>query len=243
MDTPKLSELVLAVDLDDTLYQEFDYQTSGLLFVGEQLQALYGVDIKDRLLEWRARGCQDLWQQATQLLNLPASVAEQMLWMYRLHRPGIQLSDELSDLLTTLKPLVKKLVILTDGRSISQRQKLVALGLGDIPVYISEEYQSSKPSLDRFLAIMDDYSATTYVYIGDNPQKDFLAPNQLGWKSIGLVNHDPIHSQQCDHLSTVYHPNVWIESWRELLAIIEVICSLSQNDQQKASLTTPPYSQ
>lgn len=223
MSTSKLSQLVLAFDLDDTLYQEFDYQTSGIAFVSQQLQTLYGVDIKDRLLEWRAKGCNDLWQKTAQLLNLPESVAEQMLWMYRLHIPDIHLSIEVSDLLSTLKPLVKKVVILTDGRSISQRQKLSALGLQDIPVYISEDHQSQKPSLTRFLAIMDDYKADTYVYIGDNPKKDFLAPNQLGWKSIGIVNRSAIHSQHCDHLSSVYHPSIWIKSWHELLPIIESI--------------------
>ncbi len=223
MTTSKLSQLVLAFDLDDTIYQEFDYQTSGIAFVSQQLQTLYGVDIKDRLLEWRAKGCNDLWQKSAKLLNLPESVAEQMLWMYRLHIPDIHLSIEVSDLLSILKPLVKKVVILTDGRSISQRQKLSALGLQDIPVYISEEYQSQKPSLNRFLAIMDDYKADTYVYIGDNPKKDFLAPNQLGWKSIGLVNSSAIHAQHYDHLSIVYHPSIWIKYWHELLPIIESI--------------------
>lgn len=223
MTTNKLSQLVLVFDLDDTLYQEFDYQTSGIVFVSQQLETLYGVSIKDKLLEWRAKGCNDLWQKSAKFLNLPESVAEQMLWMYRLHTPDIQLSMEVFDLLNTLKSLVKKLVILTDGRSISQRQKLSALGLQDLPVYISEEHQSYKPSPKSFLAIMSAYKAKTYVYIGDNPKKDFLAPNQLGWKSIGLVNSSAIHNQHYDHLSSVYHPSFWIKYWYQLLPIIESI--------------------
>jgi putative hydrolase of the HAD superfamily len=220
MATNKPSELVLVFDLDDTLYQEFDYQNSGIAFVGQQLHALYGVDIKDKLLQWRDSGHIDLWQKAAQLLELPESVAEQMLWMYRLHVPKIELPSEVSDILFILRSLVGNIVILTDGRSISQRLKLSVLGLLDLPFYISEEHQSQKPCQKRFIAIMGDYHAKSYVYIGDNPKKDFLAPNQLGWKTIGLVNPYSVHSQQYNHLSGLHHPNTWIRSWHDLLPII-----------------------
>ena len=31
------------------------------------------------------------------------------------------------------------------------------------------------------------------VYVGDNPAKDFVAPNQRGWMSVQVVRPDGIH--------------------------------------------------
>ena len=39
---PKTTCLVL--DLDDTLYKEYDYQTSGLNYVERELSALYNIE-------------------------------------------------------------------------------------------------------------------------------------------------------------------------------------------------------
>ena len=51
---PKKTCLVL--DLDDTLYKEYDYQTSGLKYVEEQVLELYDVDLRGKLLELRDQG-------------------------------------------------------------------------------------------------------------------------------------------------------------------------------------------
>ena len=44
---PKTTCLVL--DLDDTLYKEYDYQTSGLSYVARELSALYNIDLNNYL--------------------------------------------------------------------------------------------------------------------------------------------------------------------------------------------------
>ena len=43
-----------------------------------------------------------------------------------------------------------------------------------------------KPSPAGFKEVMQTLGGdpTEYVYIGDNPKKDFTAPRQLGWQSI-----------------------------------------------------------
>ena len=33
------------------------------------------------------------------------------------------------------------------------------------------------------------------LYVGDNPAKDFVAPNRLGWRSIQLLLDGQIHSK------------------------------------------------
>ena len=70
-----------------------------------------------------------------------------MLWVYRLHKPKIKLNSDVRKLIDTLKKNNATLVILTDGRSVTQRLKINALNLQSLPLFISEEYCSLKPNL------------------------------------------------------------------------------------------------
>ncbi len=215
-------DIVVVIDLDDTLYAEYDYQTSGIRAVGKTISELYGQDITEQILAWRDAGERNLWRRACLLLDLPVSVKESLLWIYRLHDPEISLDEATVNLLSQISSIVKEIVILTDGRSVSQRKKLHALGLGDMRAYISEEYQSEKPDPLRFKAIMYDFPAFQYLYVGDNPKKDFIAPNALGWKTVGLrgclIN---IHAQTTDGLPSSALPDTWINSLSEMVELLQ----------------------
>ena len=192
---PKTTCLVL--DLDDTLYKEYDYQTSGLNYVERELSALYNIDLNNYLINLRDKGVHDIFLEIIHLLGLPLDVKESLLFLYRNHMPQINLSKETKSFMQTIQHDFKQVAILTDGRSLSQRLKLKALGLTDIPVYISEEWGSNKPDEKRFVAIMEKYQACSlFCYIGDNPAVDFIAPNKLGWSTYCLKgNNQNIHSQ------------------------------------------------
>lgn len=222
MTTPKLSDTVVVFDLDDTLYSEDDYNESGVVAVCNELRKLYGKDIMDELLVTR-RKKGDVWGKACLLLELPLSVKESLIWIYRLHQPSINLDSTTLDVLQKIKNAAKSIAILTDGRSISQRKKLLALGLLDCSVYISEEYHSEKPDKTRFEKLMGDFPAERYVYIADNPKKDFIAPNSLKWKTIGLKgNGKNIHSQETYGLSSINMPNSWVNDMTSILRLIGI---------------------
>lgn len=213
MDDKAKKDCVVVFDLDDTLYAEYDYQTSGIKAVAMEIFDLYGRNIVEELLQWRSQGERDIWGRACRLLGLPESLKDSLLWIYRLHKPDIVLDDGTLREIKKLGAAMKKVVILTDGRSVSQRKKIEALGLSDLPVYISEEYQSEKPGHARFYTIMRDYPAARYFYIGDNPVKDFIAPNALGWFTVGLRGGEHnIHSQCIDGLHQSAFPREWIDS-------------------------------
>ena len=89
---PKKTCLVL--DLDDTLYKEYDYQTSGLKYVEEQVLELYNVDLRGNLLELRDQGVNDIFLELTNILNIPSSIKDSFLMMYRCHKPNIVLTLE-----------------------------------------------------------------------------------------------------------------------------------------------------
>ena len=87
---PKKTCLVL--DLDDTLYKEYDYQTSGLKYMEEQVLELYDVDLRGKLLELRDQGVNDIFLELTNILNIPSSIKDSFLMMYRYHKPNIALT-------------------------------------------------------------------------------------------------------------------------------------------------------
>jgi putative hydrolase of the HAD superfamily len=209
---PELS--CLALDLDDTLYKEYDYQTSGLVYIEKEVLNLYKIDLKGRLLELRDAGVDDIFFELTKILKLPPSIKDSFQMMYRYHRPDIQLTPETKDFLKLVLYDFKQVVILTDGRSLTQRLKLEALNLMDIPVYISEEWDSNKPDKKRFIAIMEKYSfCENFYYVADNPLKDFLAPNELKWISLCLRgDSNNIHSQNTNGIRKKYLPDHWIDN-------------------------------
>ncbi|MBT4947152.1 MAG: HAD family hydrolase [Candidatus Marinimicrobia bacterium] len=214
-DLANLSDWMIVFDLDDTLYQEDDYSQSGVAAVARELESLYGMDLTEQLMLVREeRG--DVWGKACELLDLSTTVKESMLWMYRLHHPNIELESEVLSVVHKIASSAKQLVILTDGRSATQRMKLSALDLLGYPLYISEEYESNKPEEKRFKQIMKDYVADNYVYIADNPVKDFIAPNDLGWRTIGVrdVGRN-IHQQNIDNLSDKHQPDFWVDKVAE----------------------------
>ena len=90
--------------------------------------------------------------------------------------------------------------ILTDGRPEGQRNKIAALGLDKLisDIIITDELGGErfrKPCDIGFRILaqrwMLPYEAL--VYVGDNIQKDFQAPRQLGMKWVWVRNEDGIY--------------------------------------------------
>ena len=211
-------QTVFVFDLDDTLYPEADYQDSGLNAICDLVNSLYKINIKSELFNLKLLGEEDLLGAVCRIAKLPSSLKDSLLWVYRLHEPSIKISKKTQRTLKLIEEKSKAIVILTDGRSISQRYKIKALGLNHLPFYISEDYESEKPSRMRYEKIMLDFSASSYVYVGDNLSKDFIAPNELGWKSIGLTpGHKNIHKNLDMKYSSNHEPSIWISDLSEII--------------------------
>ena len=181
----KLSNWVVVFDLDDTLISELEYQRSGIAAVEAFIVSFYGIPFDGRIQHALENGIKDIWGWACEQLGLPLEVKTSFLWLYRLHQPVISLVPGVRDALDILLDSQANLAILTDGRSVTQRLKLNAVGLGSIPLFVSEDYQSNKPAAERFVAIENRWPDCVYVYVADNPVKDFLVPNARGWLTLG----------------------------------------------------------
>lgn len=207
----------MVLDLDDTLYSERDYQLSGYRFIASHLQSLYQQDISS-LIDNADKEGKDVLSELCIALALPESMKESLLWMYRLHIPSIQLSSDTRQMVSKLESSCYALAIITDGRGISQRNKLLALGLEKVETLVSEEWNEVKPGKKRFQEIEKRYPrAKQYVYIGDNIKKDFITPNKMGWITIGIRNNGSnIHPQELSSVDDSYLPNYWVCSFSSI---------------------------
>lgn len=173
-------------DLDDTLMYEIDFLKSAFKEIAKILEQENWSSLFDEML--------NLYKSNVNVFELLEKkyhhyTKEDLLDIYRNHFPEINISNEVEEVLIFLKQKQYKIGLLTDGRSITQRNKIKALKLEKYldKIIISEEFGSSKPNENNFKAFISE-GIGEYFYIGDNVDKDFIVPNQLGWKSVCLLD-------------------------------------------------------
>ena len=205
------SSKIFVFDLDDTLYSERDFEKSGIEFVYENLS------IKHISLETILNNRENWIEQIIDGSNNQITL-QIVLDIYRNHFPTIQLYNDAKVFLEKLLSQGTEISLITDGRSITQRNKLRALGIESFfkNIVISEEVNSEKPSEYNFRMVMYNKIAENYIYIADNPKKDFITPNKLGWTSICLLDRGHNVHEQVFTNSIEYNPHFLIKSFNEI---------------------------
>ena len=206
------SNKVFVFDLDDTLYSERDFEKSGIEFVYENLS------IKHISLETILNNRNNWIELMINGSNNQISL-QMVLEIYRNHFPTIRLYEDARVFLEKLHSEGIEMSLITDGRSITQRNKLRALGIESFfkNIVISEEVNSEKPSEYNFRMVMYNKIAENYIYIADNPKKDFITPNKLGWTSICLLDRGQNVHKQSFNISSEYLPLFSISSFEEII--------------------------
>jgi putative hydrolase of the HAD superfamily len=189
-------------DLDDTLYLERDYVRSGFRAVGiwcaERL-GLEGVQEQAQaLFDQGRRG--DIFDAALDRLGVgrDAETVSTMVQIYRHHAPHINLLPDVVKCLARLQDRAY-LGLLTDGNAVSQWAKIDALGLRgrfDTTVITGEwGIEFFKPHVRgyRYLESQLGMCRGRFVYVADNPIKDFSAPYTLGWNAIRVRRPASLH--------------------------------------------------
>jgi putative hydrolase of the HAD superfamily len=192
-------------DLDDTLYDELDYCRSGFKTVAQSLSNIVDVLSPEEIFD-------SLWKQFTAGnhaktfnavledlgLGYDDRLIEKLIETYRTHKPEIKLPEDSANV---LQQLSKKytLALLTDGFLPSQQLKLQALKIEKYfkCIIYTEQLgrQFWKPSPVGFERLMQILNAEpqTMAYVADNEEKDFIAPNQLGFVTIQIVRPARLH--------------------------------------------------
>lgn len=185
-------------DLDDTLYSEKDYVRSGYRKIAEHFKLPCLVE---QMWEVFLRGGKAIDEVLRQ--NEMLHCQGEALTIYREQMPDINLYPGTEEMLKRIHKS-KKIGIITDGRPNGQWNKIRALGLKSMvdEIIVTDELgglQFRKPN-DISFRIMQKRWGIPYeqiVYVGDNFQKDFQAPKQLGMRWIYFRNEDGLYSH-CD---------------------------------------------
>jgi len=206
---------VIVFDLDDTLFNEIDYLRSAYIDIAKKVdyenwQLLF---VKMFSLYRHKR---DVFEMVSKSYGYKKA---DLLKLYREHSPSIEPSEGVIELLNSIKRKKGKIAVITDGRKVAQKAKLNALKIHEYfdKIIISEELGTEKPHLNNYLSVENAYPNHKYLYIADNLKKDFIQPNKLGWKSIGLVDSGlNIHHDAHLFSTKVYLPERFIFNLKEI---------------------------
>lgn len=216
---PSMWKKVVCFDLDDTLYKEIDYLQSAFReiasFVGHP-------EIVPQMMRWYRDG-KNVFLELNKVICKRTDIS-QFFSIYRNHYPTISLSEGVEVTLNELKYRGVTLGLITDGRSVSQRNKIKALGLNrwfeSDNIIISEEFGSEKTNPKNFYYFVERFPAANFAYVGDNPRKDFIVPNMLMWDTFMLKDDGRnIHKQNNAH--KFYTPQTTISEIEELLYYVK----------------------
>lgn len=188
--------MILVFDLDDTLYPEIDYVKSGIYTVAKYLSEKYNLDAKEINIEMftdlKLNGRGLIFNNILHNYNIYSKKElNNCVSVYRKHKPKISLYEAAEKFLDSHQYFNK--YIITDGNINVQRNKIKALGLKKyfkktIPTY-QYGINHSKPSTLCFEKIMkwENCKASDLIYIGDNPNKDFVNIKKIGIRTIRVL--------------------------------------------------------
>lgn len=196
------SNTFLIFDLDDTIFQELDYLKSAYAHISMKLASYTRESIFEPMLEkYHAGENVFKWLVDSYRHTVPELSLQWLLTEYREHFPGIRLSQSTAAFFDQLHERNVPRGLITDGRSVTQRNKLKALGIENFfwDIIISEEFGSEKPDERNYLFFVNKYPGMQFYFFGDNTLKDFIVPARLGWTTICIKNSgNHIHQQVFD---------------------------------------------
>lgn len=186
-------------DLDDTLYGEKEYIRSGYHKVANLLPQIDNCEEKLwNAFEKHKNAFDDVLKNegiySTDLL-------EKCIHVYRFQSPNIHLYDGVREMLSEMQKSNIFLGIITDGRPEGQHAKIEALNIATFfkKIIITDELGGinyRKPNKAAFCLMQEAFEIPyeKMAYIGDNLDKDFIAPIALGMRCIWFRNPDGLYS-------------------------------------------------
>lgn len=187
---------LVAFDLDDTLVPEILFLKSGIYHVANWLSHHWPQLTQQRIISSMETAIRTRLNHYSALENLLEETRlrdiidmKDVVTELRNHIPDpdiYHLSPSVRKALTDLKQREIPIALITDGRSITQRNKIASAGIhqfiDDSDIFISGETGHDKNDPDNFLSLMEKHAGVKrFIYVADNPSKDFLHPKRLGW--------------------------------------------------------------
>lgn len=216
MDIKVNDKSVLIFDLDDTLYNEIDYLKSAYKSIASDLEPNSWRLLYSKMFSLY-RNKENVFSFLSGNYNISL---DDLVKTYRLHEPAIVPFDGVIPLLKSVQQKGAMMGIITDGRSVTQRNKIKSLRINDYfqKIVVSEELGTEKPHPNNFKVMEDHFGPKHYHYIADNFKKDFITPNKMGWTTVGLLDNGlNIHSNSYRYTKKENTPDILIESFKEIV--------------------------
>ena len=192
-------------DLDDTLFPGRQYTISGFRAAGNYLKRIFGVDLHADLLQAYEAGHGD--DSVEYVLRRRFSMVEPLLLnrlegIVRCHMPVLELYPDARTALALIGTRGFQVGIMADGPAHIQRNKISALNLKPLIHSMvmaddlgGREYWKPAPDPFHILALQLELEVHEMVYVGDDPNLDFLGPRRLGMGTIRIRRKDGIHAR------------------------------------------------
>jgi len=195
-----ISDICVVFDVDDTVYLERDYVRSGFAAVGVWADRWLGTSqFAERCFAAHEAGKRGQIFDAVLSsygLKITPELITTLVSIYRVHEPNIKACPDAARTIDWMSGKFP-MAIITDGPAISQSRKVEALGLDRCmsPVILTELLgrEFAKPNQRAFTEVERIVGALRYVYIADNPAKDFIAPREMGWTTIRIRRPEGLH--------------------------------------------------
>ena len=195
----------LIFDLDDTLYYEKEYVLGALKEVAYYLGNKYGENAEKlyirmkEILEKLGRG--KIFNIICEENNFNEDI-KQLVDMYRNSKPKLELYDDSKEFLSWARREGYKLGIITDGCSKVQWNKIKDLDIEELvdKIIVTDDLGKEfwKPHKKSYLDMIKwfDINKNECMYIGDNPNKDFIGARELGIETARIIR------EKGDHITT-----------------------------------------
>lgn len=164
-----------------------------------------------------------MFERVAETLNITLDTSE-LVSVYRNHLPKIKLFEDASTMLQAVRTRYA-LGLITDGYAQVQRNKVAALGVEpffDSIVYSDDLGRDAwKPSPIPYQRTMSNlaHHADRFVFIGDNPSKDFVTARKLGWRTVRVERPTRVHADvdwPADHRAEVTVQSLADIPWKRL---------------------------
>lgn len=216
-------KLIPIFDLDDTLYCEHDYVRSGFREVAKVISITSNINpnilYEDLIKVWLLQGRGKVFDVLCKTHNIKMDISA-LVKVYRNHVPKIKLYVDAKEVFSFFKAKQIPMGLITDGDSTMQWRKIEALGLKELfnVIVVTNDLgnENWKPSPIPYLKAAQQFGVPVErcVYIGDNPNKDFITARKLGMKTFRIIR--PIGDHMNTKLSGSYEADKVIHTLLDL---------------------------
>ncbi|MCD2345252.1 HAD family hydrolase [Clostridium guangxiense] len=220
---------LIVFDLDDTLYNEFQFVQNGFKAVAEYLSHKYLIDSKElqskmlNILNEYGRG--KIFNVLCEKCGFIEAMND-LVFIYRNAKCKLNLYDDAYYILEKLR-YNYKLGLITDGKASVQWNKIKCLGVENYfdKIIVTDDFGRMywKPHEYSYKKMLEYFKCEPQeaIYVGDNPTKDFIGARKVGFFTVRIIREFGDNMKLKEEKG--YEADFTINNLKELINIIQLL--------------------